>query len=130
MTKQRLVEVLVNLQSEARDRCKTELKGFFGSYARGDQGTGSNVNALVEFGRDADLFDFVGLPDFLEERFTDRVKEEYKSAPWKEMAGIRDRLIRLYFWVDYYVVWKTIKNRLPALKAPLMEVFAKGTFNG
>jgi predicted nucleotidyltransferase len=68
MTKQRLVEVLVNLQSEARDRYKAELKGFFGSYARGDQETGSDVDVLVEFGRDADLFDFVGLADFLEEK--------------------------------------------------------------
>jgi uncharacterized protein with HEPN domain len=59
-----------------------------------------------------------------------RVKDEYKSVPWKEMAGMRDRLIHLYFGVDYELVWKTIKNRLPALKAPLMEVFEKGRFNG
>jgi uncharacterized protein with HEPN domain len=52
----------------------------------------------------------------------DAVKEKYKSVPWKEMAGMRDRLIHLYFGVDYDLVWKTIKNRLPAIRQVLTHI--------
>jgi predicted nucleotidyltransferase len=67
MTKETILEVLVSLQPEVRDRFKAELKGFFGSYAHGEQSGASDVDVLVEFGPEADLFDFVGLADFLEE---------------------------------------------------------------
>jgi uncharacterized protein with HEPN domain len=46
----------------------------------------------------------------------DAVKQQYSDIPWKEMAGMRDRLIHFYFGVDYDLVWSTIKNRLPQLK--------------
>ncbi|MHC4619956.1 MAG: HepT-like ribonuclease domain-containing protein [Planctomycetota bacterium] len=59
----------------------------------------------------------------------DAVKEAHPSIPWKEMAGMRDRLIHLYFGVDYDLVWTTIKNRLPAVKALITEVLEKGKFN-
>ena len=32
------------------------------------------------------------------------------------MAKMRDKIIHSYFVVDYEVVWKTIKERLPEIK--------------
>ncbi|HEY6011387.1 MAG TPA: DUF86 domain-containing protein [Nitrospirota bacterium] len=46
----------------------------------------------------------------------DAVKQRYPDIPWKEMAGMRDKLIHFYFGVDYDLVWSTIRNRLPQLK--------------
>ena len=43
------------------------------------------------------------------------IKQKYSQVPWKEMAGMRDRLIHFYFGIDYNLVWKTIKERLPKL---------------
>lgn len=52
--------------------------------------------------------------------------QQYLQVPWKEMAGMRDRLIHLYFGIDYVLVWKTIKERLPELilllKGALREI--------
>jgi len=48
------------------------------------------------------------------------VRKEYPSVPWRDMAGMRDRLIHGYFGVNLDVVWKTIKERLPIVK-PLVE---------
>lgn len=45
----------------------------------------------------------------------DEFKEKYPLVAWKEMAGIRDRLIHHYFGVDYETVWNTLVNDLPAL---------------
>ncbi len=46
----------------------------------------------------------------------DEIRQQYPTVPWKEMAGMRDRLIHFYFGVDYKLVWATIKERLPQVK--------------
>jgi uncharacterized protein with HEPN domain len=46
----------------------------------------------------------------------DEIRHQYPTVPWKEMAGMRDRLIHFYFGVDYKLVWTTIKERLPQVK--------------
>ena len=46
----------------------------------------------------------------------------YPDIPWKQMAGMRDRLIHAYFDIDYSLVWSTIKNTLPKLAPKLQSV--------
>jgi len=58
------------------------------------------------------------------------IKEEHSSIPWKEMAGMRDRLIHFYFGIDYDLVWKTIKNRLPIVKPLIAQILEKDKLNG
>jgi uncharacterized protein with HEPN domain len=48
------------------------------------------------------------------------VKKEYPEIPWREMAGMRDKLIHGYFGVNLKRVWKTVKEEIPPLK-PLFE---------
>lgn len=50
----------------------------------------------------------------------EEMKTEYPEIPWKEMAGMRDKMIHEYFGVDLEIVWKTIKIRLPQI-LPLLE---------
>ena len=50
----------------------------------------------------------------------DEIRATYPSVPWKEMAGMRDRLIHFYFGVDREAVWLVVKERIPRLK-PLIE---------
>jgi len=38
------------------------------------------------------------------------------------MAGMRDKLIHFYFGVDYQLVWKTIKERLPQVKPEIQKI--------
>jgi uncharacterized protein with HEPN domain len=51
------------------------------------------------------------------------IRKKYPDIPWKEMAGMRDKLIHTYFGVNLKVVWKTIKNRLPEVKPLLKDLF-------
>ena len=46
----------------------------------------------------------------------DEIRHQYPTVPWKEMAGMRDRLIHFCSGVDYKLVWTTIKERLPQVK--------------
>lgn len=51
----------------------------------------------------------------------EEIREKYGQIPWKEMAGMRDKLIHFYFGVDYGLVWQTIMNRMPRIKPTLQQ---------
>jgi uncharacterized protein with HEPN domain len=48
--------------------------------------------------------------------------KKYPNIPWKQMAGMRDKLMHGYFGIKYDIVWETIKIRLPELKPLIKEV--------
>ena len=50
------------------------------------------------------------------------IRNKYKDIPWKEMAGMRDKLIHEYFGIKSRVVWKTIKQDLPKIKPYLQSI--------
>lgn len=52
------------------------------------------------------------------------VKERYTDTPWKEIAGMRDKLIHEYFGADQSTIWDTVKKDIPALK-PVFERILK-----
>ena len=60
--------ILKDLKREIRNKYRAELLGIFGSFARGEQTSKSDLDVLVLFDTDATLFDFVGLAIFLEEK--------------------------------------------------------------
>ncbi|MFQ6063995.1 MAG: DUF86 domain-containing protein [Candidatus Bathyarchaeia archaeon] len=49
-------------------------------------------------------------------KIPDSVRKRYPQIPWRDMAGMRDKLIHEYFGVDLRRVWKTIKEDIPNLK--------------
>jgi uncharacterized protein with HEPN domain len=49
-------------------------------------------------------------------------KQTYHKIPWKEIAGMRNKLIHDYLGVDVIVVWKTIHQDIPALEKLIGEI--------
>ncbi len=47
------------------------------------------------------------------------VKEEYPDIPWRDIAGMRDRLIHGYFSVNLERLWNTVRDDLPDLERKL-----------
>ena len=47
------------------------------------------------------------------------LKQKHPDIEWKEMAGLRDKLIHFYFGVDWAIVWDVIKVNIPELKIKL-----------
>lgn len=52
-------------------------------------------------------------------------KEKYKHIPWKQIAGMRDKLIHEYFGIDSGNVWKVVTEDIPVLKSNLEEILKK-----
>ena len=50
----------------------------------------------------------------------EEIRSRHPAVPWKEMAGMRDKLIHFYFGVKYDLVWQTIKDVIPQVK-PLIQ---------
>ena len=49
-------------------------------------------------------------------------KVKWSSIQWKNMAGMRDRLIHDYIGVNYSIVWDVLVNKIPALNSQIQQV--------
>lgn len=56
-------------------------------------------------------------------------RKKHNDIEWKKIAGLRDKIIHVYFGVNWDIVWDVIKKKLPELesklKAALREINLK-----
>ena len=50
---------------------------------------------------------------------------QYPDVPWKDMAGMRDKLIHDYVGVDLARVWETVEKDLPVLRKRLAAILER-----
>ncbi len=60
-------------------------------------------------------------------KISDTVRSEHPSVPWREMAGMRDKLIHGYFDVNLSVVWRTVNEVLPAIEPQIARAIEEET---
>lgn len=49
-------------------------------------------------------------------------KLKWHSINWKNLAGMRDRLIHDYMGVNYSIVWDVARNKIPELSLQIKDV--------
>ena len=51
------------------------------------------------------------------------IRQKYPLVPWKEIAGMRDKLIHEYFGVDLGIIWETIHYDFDDLEKAIEDFF-------
>jgi uncharacterized protein with HEPN domain len=54
----------------------------------------------------------------------DDFRDCYPDVPWKEMAGVRDKLIHHYFGINFEIVWTISLEELPSVQKSI-EIILK-----
>ena len=93
LTKEKILNTLKRLKEDLNTNFRVKTIGLFGSYVKNEQKNTSDIDFLVEFEEDADLFHLVGLSRYLEEVFKSKVdviskptiKEELKQRILEEV---------------------------------------------
>jgi len=52
------------------------------------------------------------------------IKEKYIDLPWELMSGMRNKMVHNYDGIDTAIVWKTVKNDIPALKNEIENILS------
>ena len=53
------------------------------------------------------------------------IRKEYPEVPWRDMAGMRDKVIHEYFGVKTERVWLTVKEDIPKIRILVRSVCEK-----
>ncbi len=85
MNAENIVTRLKELKLTIATRYKVREIGLFGSFVRGEQEVSSDIDLLVEFEEEADLFDLIGLALYLEEIFQRQVDVVPRQALRSEL---------------------------------------------
>ena len=80
MDKEMIVNVLRSEKQHLHDRFHVSELGLFGSYVRGEHGDASDVDVLVDFDGNVDLFDLSDMEEYLASRLSQNVDVVVKRA--------------------------------------------------
>ena len=50
------------------------------------------------------------------------IRAKSPQIPWKQMAGIRNRIVHEYFGVDVAIIWFVVQNELTSLKTEINKL--------
>ena len=65
------------------------------------------------------VFNMLQIGELAKAALSDEAKNQISTIPWKQIYGMRNRIVHGYEGVEMKVVWTTIREDLPLLKAEL-----------
>ncbi len=80
MDKNDIIKVIRGRKTVLASRYGVRRLGLFGSYLKNQQRKKSDIDLLVQFDRDIDLFDFIDLREYLETQLNAKVDLVMESA--------------------------------------------------
>ncbi len=86
-----------------------------------------DCRTLAEFESDtmrveATVFNLMQIGELSKTSLSEAVKDSIPSIPWKQIYGLRNRIVHGYSGVDMRIVWDTVSEDIPRLRAELKSV--------
>ncbi len=86
----------------------------------------ADCTCLEDFQRDdmrveACVFNLMQIGELAKTALSDEMKQQITSIPWKQIYGMRNRIVHGYSGVNMQIVWDTIHDDLPALARELEQ---------
>lgn len=86
----------------------------------------SNCSSLEDFQKDsmrveACVFNLMQIGELAKTALSDEAKSQINTIPWKQLYGMRNRIVHGYSGVDMRIVWDTINDDLPILKSEIFK---------
>lgn len=50
------------------------------------------------------------------------IRKKYNEVPWKDIAGMRDKVIHFYFGIKLKRVWLALKEDIPKIKPQIRKI--------
>lgn len=70
---------------------------------------------------EACVFNLMQIGELAKTSLSDEIKTKIKNVPWKQIYGMRNRIVHGYAGVEMKIVWETITEDLPKLKEELSK---------
>jgi len=62
------------------------------------------------------------------------ISSKFKKAnpliPWKQLAGMRDKIAHFYFGIDYKIVWSVVEKDMPNLNKEIAKIEKENDLRG
>lgn len=71
---------------------------------------------------EATVFNLMQIGELSKTSLSDIVKDSIPSIPWRQIYGLRNRIVHGYDGVDMRIVWDTVSEDIPRLRAELAAV--------
>lgn len=103
---------LLHIMEEAREACGYVENISFADFICDGKTVRAVIRSLEVIGEAAS-------------KISDDFQRDNPEVPWRQIVGMRNRLIHVYFDIDYKVVWQTMKSNIPSL-LKMLEGLVRG----
>ena len=109
----RSIEIYIKDIIEYMERAENHIKNFqLDQFLKDDKTCDAVIRCVEVIGEAA-------------KNIPEEIRIIYPSIPWRDLAGMRDKIIHSYFTVDFNTVWLVLKEDIPKLKPMVKKVLEK-----
>lgn len=55
-------------------------------------------------------------------RLSKGLREAYPDVPWRDITGLRHKIVHDYFSLDYEIIWEVLESELPGLQKQIEDI--------
>ena len=75
---------------------------------------------------DATVFNLMQIGELAKSSLSEEAKDAIRTIPWQQLYGMRNRIVHGYSGVHLSIVWETVQEDMPRLKAELESILVQG----